>query len=95
MAPSIRSYAIPVKKSVEAKKNPQESPYPQQHVKQLEFTELLLEFVVGGGVPFSIVESHWFRTLISSLDPKLSIPCDSTIMNKLDKRHQMVCKVLG
>ena len=65
------------------------TPYPLHHVNQQNFRDRLLEFVIGGGMPFDVVEGYWFRRLISSLDPKLTVPSASTIVNKLTTRHNL------
>lgn len=64
--------------------------YPRNDTKQIKFKESVLEFVVRDTAAFSMVEGKGFRNMIYTADPKLTVPCSTTVRNDLEKKYEVV-----
>jgi hypothetical protein len=51
---------------------------------------LLLDWIVMGNHPFSVVEDAWFRRYIKSINPAAKIPNRTTLRNLLAKEYQLI-----
>ena len=65
-------------------------PYALNDVKQKQFNNNLLRFVVNDSTPLNITQGKGFKNLIASLDPKLRLPSRRTIGRHLDKKYSEV-----
>ena len=63
--------------------------YKNDHGKQKMFRTLACKWIVKNTRPLSIVEDEAFRDMIELADPKLSVPCSSTVTREIKKMYNL------
>jgi hypothetical protein len=59
--------------------------YSDNHPKQIQATNKLIQYIAGDLLPLSTVQSKYFQDFVSCLDPKFALPSRFELTNTLIK----------
>ena len=65
----------------------QDSKYRNDNAKQKKFRTLACKWIVKNTWPLTIMEDQAFRDMIEHADPKLTVPCSSTVTREIRKMY--------
>ena len=61
--------------------------YKASHPKQKKFRDDLGEWIIRDKRPYSIVKDSGFRNIVKNLDPRIKVPCDTTIAKDIAAKY--------